>query len=640
MSKINHENIDKWLFDSIEGNLTGSQQRELQSFLKANPEYREDLAAWQNSTLENTSAGEYVYANELNEIARPSYTRYAVAATVLVFMLGSSVIIYNSYNGDDASVSVAEDKNNGKFTNENSSPVFIAQHFVNKISENTFAENTVPVKDENSVFTNADKNTNSSDNANASISENNPAVNNNNNNNNNNGQPVINNNIKNGNGVPLINNNAIVNNNRINGNPVKHVLVNNSNDPVNGISVENNSSNPEIKNTPADFSTLDLSPGLAFSEFFSGTEAASTAFDVLKAKRDAMNDNQIVLTPEEYAAHKQKYHIQSRKNFFDPELGFYNNRDHTLLHPGNLNPVEYAGFAGSSVSPAFQVNYRNQWTGNANNSSTYKFAYDQYSRKLGTAWGVAGSYNDFANGMYTSATGMFILSPKIKPGKYNKHLTIEPGIIASYTQNTLNPSKIQPGLDIEPRRGFVTTLFENQVAPTRTSLGYFDLSMSTLVNTKHFYAVAGVDNIVNPSDNLYSNGLIGATHLPRKFKAAIGTDFKQDLQSAILLSPQVSFMHQGDVTEVWAGSLLQYDIINIDRVVSFNIGAAVSSNKQFTSTIGMKAGIFKVGYQFDVTKSYLTGAYYGSHEATLRISLHGLQKKNAAILNESGIPEK
>lgn len=616
MSKINHENIDKWLFDSVEGNLNGSQQRELQSFLKANPEYQEDLSAWQNSTLENTPAGEYVYADQLNKIAKPSYARYAVAATLVLLMLGSAGILYNSYNGDETAVTMNDGENiNENAANGNDAPVFIAQRFVNSISENS---NGVDLENPSSVQLNSNNKSENKKNI-----ENSATLDNNNRYN---GQPTVINNANRISNLPL--NNQPVNNNGVNGNVPDPLIVVNGNQP------ENNGNTPEIKNVPADFSKLDLSPGLAFSEFFNGEEAGATAFDVLKAQRDAKNDNMIVFTEEEYAIHKQKNHVQGRKKFFDPELGFYNNRDHSLLHPGNLNPVEYAGFAGSTVSPAFQVNYRNQWTGNDNNSSTYKFAYDQYSRKLGAAWGFAGSYNDFANGMYTSATGMFILSPKIKPSKYNKHLTIEPGITASFTQNTLDPTKVQPGMKIEPRKGFVTTLFENQTAPNRTSLGYFDLSMSTLVNTKHFYAVVGVDNIVNPSVNLYSNGLVGETHLPRKFKAAVGTDFKQDLQSSILVSPQISFMHQGDITEVWAGSILQYDIINVDNVVSFNIGAAVSSNKQFTSTIGMKAGIFKVGYQFDVTKSYLTGAYYGSHEATLRISLSGLQKQSSVILKE------
>lgn len=608
--KINHENIDKWLFDYTEGNLNGSQVRELQNFLKAHPEYQEDLAAFQNATLQDEPAGEYKMAAELHQLAQPSYAKYAMAASLALLLLGGgAALIYSSYNSDEASAeTVAENP-----ANEENTSVFPSTAFINQY--NNEWNNLTPAPENNTVNNNETEN---------NIAENNAAVNNN-------GSPVIVNNTP-------VNNNVVPQNSPYspqNGNPL---LVNNGLPVnVNGVNPENGQVvNSTTENT--DFSKLNLSPGLAFSDLFKGEEVAQSAFDVLKARRDAMNDNQIIFTPEEYAQHKLKNHHPSRKKFFDPELGFYNNRDHTLLHPGNMNNMEYAGFAGSSVSPAFQMNYRNQWMGNNNSASTYRFSYDQYSRGIGAAWGVGGSYTDFGNGMYTATNAMVMFSPKIRPSKYKKHLTIEPGISATYTQKSLDPSKIQPGMEIEPRPGFVTSAFENQ-SPTRTELSYFDINMSTLVNTKHFYAVVGVDNITSPSDNLYTNGPEGMVHLPRKFKAAVGTDFKQDYQSAIMVSPQMSFMHQGNVTEVWAGSLLQYDIINIDKVISFNIGASVSSNKQFSSTIGMKAGIFKFGYQFDVTKSYLTGAYYGSHEATLRISLHGLQKKVPDYL-QSGIPEK
>jgi hypothetical protein len=46
-----HENIDQWLFDRIEGNLSIEQEQELSLFLLLNPSYDIDLDAWEKSKV-------------------------------------------------------------------------------------------------------------------------------------------------------------------------------------------------------------------------------------------------------------------------------------------------------------------------------------------------------------------------------------------------------------------------------------------------------------------------------------------------------------------------------------------------------------------------------------------------------------
>ena len=52
MSSPTHENIDQWLFDRIEGNLSLEQEQELSLFLLLNPTYDIDLDAWEKRRLE------------------------------------------------------------------------------------------------------------------------------------------------------------------------------------------------------------------------------------------------------------------------------------------------------------------------------------------------------------------------------------------------------------------------------------------------------------------------------------------------------------------------------------------------------------------------------------------------------------
>lgn len=51
MNTPNHDNIDYWLFDWVEGNLTLEQEEQLQLFLLLNPEYEADVEAWKSSKI-------------------------------------------------------------------------------------------------------------------------------------------------------------------------------------------------------------------------------------------------------------------------------------------------------------------------------------------------------------------------------------------------------------------------------------------------------------------------------------------------------------------------------------------------------------------------------------------------------------
>ena len=40
---VNHNNIQRWIFDYFEGNLSLHEQIELREFIKRNPEYKDDF---------------------------------------------------------------------------------------------------------------------------------------------------------------------------------------------------------------------------------------------------------------------------------------------------------------------------------------------------------------------------------------------------------------------------------------------------------------------------------------------------------------------------------------------------------------------------------------------------------------------
>ena len=51
MISPNRENIDRWLFDYTEGNLSADQEYMLENYLLNNPDLEVDLDAWQEAKL-------------------------------------------------------------------------------------------------------------------------------------------------------------------------------------------------------------------------------------------------------------------------------------------------------------------------------------------------------------------------------------------------------------------------------------------------------------------------------------------------------------------------------------------------------------------------------------------------------------
>ena len=54
MSNPSFENIDKWLFEYMEGNLTPTQVAQLEKFMLNNPEFEQDMDAWQLAKADAT----------------------------------------------------------------------------------------------------------------------------------------------------------------------------------------------------------------------------------------------------------------------------------------------------------------------------------------------------------------------------------------------------------------------------------------------------------------------------------------------------------------------------------------------------------------------------------------------------------
>lgn len=114
MNIITKENIDKWLFDYFEGNLTFHEKKEVEQFIKSHPEFQDDFDAWSQTIVEETP----VYYAGVDGLQKASFlARNRSAAVLLIFLFllsGTGVGYYLLNNGNqEANLSNNQAKLNG-----------------------------------------------------------------------------------------------------------------------------------------------------------------------------------------------------------------------------------------------------------------------------------------------------------------------------------------------------------------------------------------------------------------------------------------------------------------------------------------------------------------------------------------------
>lgn len=601
MSKINHQNIEQWLFDYAEGNLNPAQTRELNNFLQVHPEYQLDLDSWQEAHLEETEhVAPYAYEPELLAISNTGFSawKYVAAASALL-LIGTAAYTFFSSEKEQQ---LANSK-------ELAAPADHKHQIAVKQDKNFNTKSADSYKKEQPDQT-TNNHTAAVNNGHSALHQNN-IVNNHN-------HILSHNTVRHTNNKqPNTVNNNSVNNNAFNANTAGNLSSGNN---ISSNTEEQLSDNSNTVTTNVDQIIEDVTvfgQEKTFDAEFAGNVMAHVASENLaQTNPDVANENANTDA-------KDANTIRKHKHFQDLKMGFGNNRDHLLMVPGNLNTAEYAAFAGSVVSPALNLNYRNQYAAQDNNIQSARFVYDQYSKKLHSAWGVGASTTKIGDNLYTANEATLYFSPKIK---IKKGFTIEPGVSASYHENHVGSKAIVSSSQLEPYKGYVGNVLPMKGSSGPATINGFDMSTSVLVNARHFYVVGGVDHLLRPKLSFYQGELPFNGRTDMRFKGSFGTDFKQFHESKWSISPQISFVHQGTVNEVWVGSSFMYNKILM--------GASVAQNGQFLTSVGINAGILKINYNFDFTRSYLIDKYCGSHEISVRLALSGLNKKKHSILDQ------
>lgn len=556
MSNPSYSNIDRWLFELMEGNLSPEQVAQLEAFLMQHPELDVDRDMWE---LAKVDSQEVVYPHQEKIVRRRPvglYMSAGFASIALIIGIG----IFNST--DQQSLQIAENAQfNGvnELTNEKS---ILSSEKSNKgsiqVSDQLGFENynNLLVNNQTGVNTGFTKATSS-----------------------------IGNSFGNSEGQ----------NRRINNNLED---INGSNRLANNIQIA--SVQQDLMQEKEDLDVLETKIAEQIEVKRAAKEIAYTSFGFSGGSRFSKTDYKMSF------GSKMNKMARSIQKMLDNPVALKNTKDPYYHIPGMQAMDVNFGAVGTLLATRVQTVSRAQWFGQENQQFMNQLSVDGYSYGMRGGVGFQFNHNYYGQGGIENYHASLIYSPKFSVAR---NVIVEPSVRFKMGSKLLNSNQIETGTSVEYDRMNTQSFYANQEAPIGRSLWYKDLGLGLMVNTKWFYVGFQGDNLFEHYDNIYSNDIANPKRAGKHFVATIGTDYESKKEN-ITVSPYCVYQQQEALSEGWLGVNLRYHWLTI--------GGAVSSNLEPAASIGLKFDHFMLTYNADITKSKLLNDTYLSHQVTIR----------------------
>lgn len=273
-------------------------------------------------------------------------------------------------------------------------------------------------------------------------------------------------------------------------------------------------------------------------------------------------------------------------------------------NPLYLNPA----FAGTARCPRICLNYRNQWPAIAGTFVTYSASYDQHVRPLSGGIGILLTNDRAGAGTLNTLNASFMYAYQLN---VSRGFALKFGVQATYSQRSLDWSKLNFGDEIDPRYGFVHKTGE--VAPPNLTRGFTDFSAGFLGYGERFYFGAAVHHLTQPNQSFWA-GAGGQSQLPMKITGHAGAVIpltRSRFQTPSTISPNILYQRQQAFQQLNLGVYVTRGPI---------VGGLWYRNRDsFIVLFGIQQNTFRIGYSYDVTLSKLTNATAGSHEVSFSL---------------------
>ncbi|MCR9174137.1 MAG: type IX secretion system membrane protein PorP/SprF [bacterium] len=611
MSKPSFSNIDLWLFEYAEGNLTEDQVAQLELFILQHPELDVDRDMWEMAQVRK----EEVAFNDQDSLLkrRPVGAYWAVGAGVTTMLL----LIFGGY-------ALFGTNDSERMKEQLGETVAYSEEYAYSLYEETATERELrqEVSDLKVLVTSLESQLQEARGLTAMRSSNPPqnhtsvAASN----------ERTNSSVTNGGAYdlrPMQNetNRTIANNSSTVSSVMgttNAILANNSTSPAaTNQSLANAESlvdmQPMNSIESAVLATKDLSAEPERRELFRESVVSTDGSDVMVSTNEIQGRS---VNYEGSYKHKLSKLVRQLRNMSNNPIALKNYRDAYHHVPGMTMTDLNFGATGAMISPRFQTMSRIQGLGNSNELMTNQIGFDGYLLGARGGLGVQMTHNYYNQGGIQSGEVAVTYSPKFS---VNRKLSIEPAFRFKMGNKMLDSERMEGTEQVEFIPGNTIDYYQDGTTPVGRMLWYRDMGLGLNVNTEWFYASAQVDNIFRHEDHMYSNDLSEKRRAGTYFVATLGTDWESNdsqwetKRSKFSLSPYLVYRKFENINELWAGANF--------RAYWLSIGASISSNGDPAASLGIVSSDkrFSLMYNADYSQSYVTNERSLSHQLTLRI---------------------
>ncbi len=520
MSNPSFSNIDRWLFELMEGNLSPEQIAQLEAFMLQHPELDVDKDVWAQAKVDQQ---EFIYPHQDKLVRRRPVGLYSAIGFFTIALL-TTLAVYTNTNSDFTK-DLAIARNQKEFENEK-----------NAITESV---NSTKVKFNNRLL---ESSSNSS--IQASVAS-----------------------------ELTTNDNSFTSNQGQKAQAIKDV---NNADRTKMSSLNNDNAQTSTGPLALVESNRILSPVnkmvvLKANPIFVNESGFTDETSSKRAVRFAKTDYKVSFGSR---MHKLGRSLQ---RMLDNPIALRNQRDPYYHVPGMQAMDVNFGAVGTMLATRVQTVTRAQWLGEENQQLTNQLSIDGYSYGMRGGIGFQMNHSYYGNGGIENYTAALTYSPKFSVAR---SVTVEPSVRFKMGSKVLHAEQLTPGDFVEMDRYNAQGFFVDGSAPLGKQLWYKDLGLGLMVNTKWFHAGIQGDNLFNHYDNIYSSSEVNPRRVGTHFVATIGTDY-QSIRKTITVSPYIVYQQQENLSEAWMGTNLRLKWLTLGAAVSSNLEPAASLGLKF-----------------------------------------------------------
>ena len=576
---VNHNNIQRWIFDYFEGNLSLHEQIELREFIKRNPEYKDDFEDWENVRLTEDTVPIYANAEALMVKESMLSRKVWAIAGVLILLLGSSLIYWSSSTWVSKS-------NNAVATPKVSPPLKSVD------SDLAMGESSI-LSSLNGGSNNGEtswSNTNEMAAPSKSIILGEGSV------------QMVSTRID----KPFVNSTAETD--MESNTPLNPIILKPFVNQMNRVDETENVNS--ARNGGVISSIVGLSDNLDHCSWMLINQLT------IDSDYDC-GELELIGNQEEKTEKDRKGVIKQLDRLFARKIGLTNLSDPIFINDGGNALNSNTALFGAMGSSRINLTYRNQWHGTGNASARYGVSYDQFVEQLQGGIGFDIEKLDYEKGMYSGYSAKFGYAPR-----FNLTRLVSLTVAAAFHVNQLevNFDNYRYNSQVELTQGDVNDTYESGYVPRTNKILNKDLSMGVMLNTPFCYIGGSAEHLMEPGQNLFTSDMDENYTLKTKYSVQIGTDYKKNSASKLVFSPQLIFENQGGKSEFWASSSFRFN--------NLIAGTGVSTNKSVKGIVGIQSKNLRFMYSYDLTKSELLQQMKGSHEASIRVLFNSKKKKS------------